>query len=139
MTIDSRTSYVTQLGLKAPSEMTDVEMKQSPGEVHIRVTLPADTLWVCPQCSSATPIHDHQDRHWRHLDTCQFPTIVHARVPRLKCPTHGIEQLPVPWAEVGSRFTRTKRRPRAFCAGAVRLEYGRRVLRAPAANRDSAS
>ena len=105
MTIDSRTLYATLLGLKAPWGITDVEMKQPPGEVHIRVALPADTLWVCPQCSSAAPIHDHQERHWRHLDTCQFPTIVHARVPRLKCPTHGIEQLPVPWAEVGSRFT----------------------------------
>ena len=105
MTIDSRTLYTTLLGLKAPWEITDVEMKQPPGEVHIRVALPEDTLWVCPRCSSAAPIHDHQERRWRHLDTCQFPTIVHARVPRLKCPTHGIKQLPVPWAEVGSRFT----------------------------------
>ena len=105
MTTDSRTLYATLLGLKAPWEITDVEMKQPPGEVHIRVALPESTLWVCPQCNSAAPIHDHQERRWRHLDTCQFPTIVHARVPRLKCPTHGIKQLPVPWAEVGSRFT----------------------------------
>ena len=105
MTIDSRTLYATLLGLKAPWEITDVEMKQPPGEVHIRVALPEATLWVCPQCGSAAPIHDHQERHWRHLDTCQFPTLVHARVPRLKCPTHGIKQLPVPWAEAGSRFT----------------------------------
>ena len=105
MTIDSRTLYATLLGLKVPWEITDVELKQPPGEVHIRVALPEDTLWVCPQCSSAAPIHDHQERQWRHLDTCQFPTIVHARVPRLKCPTHGIKQLAVPWAEPGSRFT----------------------------------
>ena len=105
MTIDSRMLYATLLGLKAPWEITDVELQQPPGEVHIRVALPQDTLWVCPQCGSAAPIHDHQERRWRHLDTCQFPTIVHARVPRLKCPTHGIKQLPVPWAEVGSRFT----------------------------------
>jgi len=105
MTTDSRTLYATLLGLKAPWEITDVEMKQPPGEVHIRVALPEGTRWVCPQCGSAAPIHDHQERHWRHLDTCQFPTLVHARVPRLNCPTHGIKQLPVPWAEVGSRFT----------------------------------
>jgi transposase len=37
--------------------------------------------------------------------TCQFHTIVHARVPRLKCPTHGVRQLQVPWAEPGSQFT----------------------------------
>jgi transposase len=105
MTTDSRTLYATLLGLKAPWEITDVELKQPPGEVHIRVALPEGTRWVCPQCGSAAPIHDHQERHWRHLDTCQFPTLVHARVPRLNCPTHGIKQLPVPWAEVGSRFT----------------------------------
>jgi len=105
MPIDSRTLYATLLGLKAPWEITDVELQQPPGEVHIRVALPEKTLWVCPECASAAPIHDHQERRWRHLDTCQFPTIVHARVPRLKCPTHGIKQLAVPWAEAGSRFT----------------------------------
>ena len=104
MTIDSRTLYATLLGLKAPWEITDVHLKQPPGEVHIQVALPQDTLWVRPQCNSAAPIHDHQERRWRHLDTCQYPTIVHARVPRLKCPTHGIKQLPVPWAEAGSRL-----------------------------------
>jgi transposase len=105
MTIDSRILYATLLGLKAPWEITDVEMKQPPGEVHIRVRLPEDALWVCPQCGEAAPIHDHRERSWRHLDTCQFLTIVHARIPRLDCPTHGITQLPVPWAEAGSRFT----------------------------------
>lgn len=105
MTIDSRMLYATLLGLKAPWEITDVEMKQPPGEVHIRVALPEGTVLVCPQCGGAAPIHDHQERRWRHLDTCQFPTIVHARIPRLKCPTDGVRQIPVPWAEAGSRFT----------------------------------
>ena len=105
MTIDSRTLYATLLGPKAPWEIIDVEVKQPPGEVHIHVALPEGTLWVCPECGTAAPIRDHQERRWRHLDTCQSPTIVHARAPRLKCPTHGIKQLSVPWAEVGSRFT----------------------------------
>src|SRR5438093_11005402 len=67
MTIDSRTLYATLLGLKAPWEITDVEVKQPPGEVHIRVALPQGTLWVCPQCHQAAPIHDHLERRWRHL------------------------------------------------------------------------
>ena len=69
------------------------------------VTLPTNTRWVCPDCHAEAPIHDHQERSWRHLDTCQFRTLIHARVPRLKCPTHGIRQLQVPWAEPGSQFT----------------------------------
>jgi transposase len=42
---------------------------------------------------------------WRHLDTCQYRTLVHARIPRLSCPTHGIRQVRVPWAEEKARFT----------------------------------
>ena len=97
--------YAAVLGLKSPWDIERVETELAAGEVHVWVALPTNTLWVCPECGAAAPIHDHQDRSWRHLDTCQFHTIVHARVPRLKCPTHGVRQLKVPWAEPGSQFT----------------------------------
>ena len=42
---------------------------------------------------------------WRHLDTCQFQTHLHAEIPRVPCPTHGVKQVRVPWAEPRSRFT----------------------------------
>ncbi|MEP7028710.1 MAG: hypothetical protein ABI960_08955 [Candidatus Eisenbacteria bacterium] len=48
MPIDSLRLYATLLGLKTPWEIPDVEMKQPAGEVHIRVVLREDTLWVCP-------------------------------------------------------------------------------------------
>ena len=102
---DSKTLYAALLGVTEPWGVELVEMKLDAREVHVRVALPARTQWVCPECSAAAPIHDHQERSWRHLDTCQFRTLVHARVPRLNCPTHGIRQLAVPWAESGSRFT----------------------------------
>ncbi len=102
---DSRTLYATLLGITEPWGVELVEMKQDAGEVHVTVALPANTRWVCPECLAAAAIHDHQDRTWRHLDTCQFKTLVHARVPRLNCPSHGIRQLRVAWAEPGSRFT----------------------------------
>lgn len=97
--------YTAVLGLKAPWSVERVETQLAAGEVHVWVALPKGERWVCPECHAEAPIHDHQDRSWRHLDTCQFHTIVHARVPRLKCPTHGIRQLQVPWAEPGSQFT----------------------------------
>jgi hypothetical protein len=31
--------------------------------------------------------------------------IVHASIPRVDCPEHGVKQVRVPWAEKGSRFT----------------------------------
>ncbi|SPX55122.1 transposase [Klebsiella pneumoniae] len=51
------------------------------------------------------PVHDHRHRKWRHLDTCQFTTVVEADVPRIMCPDHGCQTLPVPWAGPGSRYT----------------------------------
>ena len=42
---------------------------------------------------------------WRHLDSCQFLTFLHARPPRVRCPEHGVRQVRLPWAEAGSRFT----------------------------------
>ena len=88
--------YSAVLGLKSPWSIDRVETELAAGEVHVWVALPPNTRWVCPTCLAPAPIHDHQDRSWRHLDTCQFHTIVHARVPRLNCPTHGIRQLEVP-------------------------------------------
>lgn len=40
-----------------------------------------------------------------HLDTCQFKTFLHARIPRVDCPEHGVLQVKVPWAEAKGRFT----------------------------------
>ena len=58
-----------------------------------------------PSARRACPIYDHREREWRHLDTCQLQTRLHARVPRVDCPTHGVVQSAVPWATPGSKFT----------------------------------
>ncbi len=103
--MDDKSLYAAILGLKEPWGVEKVELRLGAGEVHIWVALPTDTRWVCPECLAAAPIHDHRERQWRHLDTCQYRTLVHARVPRLSCPTHGIRQVRVPWAEEKARFT----------------------------------
>jgi transposase len=62
--------------------------------------------WPCPECGAACPLHDHQPvRRWRHLDTCQYRTILHAAPPRSACPEHGVRVVKLPWAEPSSRFT----------------------------------
>lgn len=103
--MDDKTLYAKLLGLTPPWGVEKVELKLKEGEVHITVALPPEQLWVCPECLERAPIHDHRERTWRHLDTFQYQTLLHARVPRFNCPTHGVKQLRVPWAEEGSRFT----------------------------------
>ena len=61
---------------------------------------------LCPQCGALAGLHDSQpERTWRHLDTMQFATFIHARTPRVKCPEHGVQVIELPWAEKHGRFT----------------------------------
>lgn len=103
--MDDKSLYAKLLGLTPPWGVENVELKLATGEVHIHVALPPKELWVCPECLERAPIHDHRERVWRHLDTFQYRTFLHTRIPRLNCPNHGIKQIQVPWAEDGSRFT----------------------------------
>jgi transposase len=74
--------------------------------VDVWVEHAADVSWPCPQCHQRLAGYDHaEERIWRHLDTCQFETYLHARIPRVRCPAHGVLNVAVPWAEARSRFT----------------------------------
>lgn len=103
--MDDRTLYQAILGLQAPWQVEHVELRMEPGEVEVWVAAVPETPFGCPECAAPSPIHDHVERRWRHLDTCQFRTVLCARVPRVHCATHGVRTTRVPWAEPGSRFT----------------------------------
>jgi len=100
-----RDLYRTILGISKPWDVDRVEVDSTASVVHVWLTRIADAEANCPQCERARPVHDHRERQWRHLDTCQFETRLHARVPRVDCPEHGVAQTSVPWATKGSRFT----------------------------------
>ncbi len=98
--------YEQILGLAAPWKVVRVELKVDEQEVNLWVEHAADARWVCPQCGKPCVLYDHApERSWRHLDTCQFKTYLHARVPRGNCPEHGVVNLEVPWADRNARFT----------------------------------
>ena len=98
--------YRQILGLEKPWSVSKVELNVGAQQVDVWVEHEASVRWPCPECQSELAIRDHaEERVWRHLDTCQFRTLLHARVPRVDCPEHGVHQVKVPWAEVRSRFT----------------------------------
>ncbi len=96
--------YKTILGLTPPWTVVDVTLDVKGQHVTVRVHA-GDGPFPCPECHATVPGYDKKPRRWRHLDTCQFTTWIEAEVPRIACPTHGVKQLPVPWAEPGSQFT----------------------------------
>jgi transposase len=50
-------------------------------------------------------VHDTADKTWRHMDFFQYKALLHARLPRVRCPEHGVRQVSVSWARPGSGFT----------------------------------
>ena len=97
--------YKQILGLQAPWEVMEVELSMAANEVRVYVEHEAEARPICPHCGTSCPGYDERSRTWRHLDTCQFKTLIMAEVPRVTCPTHGVVTVKVPWAEAGSGFT----------------------------------
>jgi transposase len=98
--------YRRILGIEAPWYVDSVELKLEAGEIHVRLAHHDLIDWACPECGKACKLHDHQpERQWRHLDTCQYQTILHAEPPRCQCSAHGVRVVKMPWAEPSSRFT----------------------------------
>src|ERR1700686_3402929 len=102
--MNDRKLYERILGIMAPWQVELVELKLESGQVLIRVEGSSAAL-VCPECGERCPPYDSDERQWRHLDTCQYRTILIAKVPRVRCEKHGVRQVRVPWSEERSRFT----------------------------------
>jgi transposase len=96
--------YQRILNVQAPWAVVDVHLDSAGKEVRV-VLAHGESDLACPTCGSPGPRYDGRYRRWRHLDTCQFRTIIEADVPRVKCKEHGVLQVRVPWGEPGSRFT----------------------------------
>ena len=98
--------YEKILGLSPPWKVTAVDMDEAGQTINVRVALPAGTRLACPECGRADcTIKDRRERSWRHLDTCQFKTQIHAPLPRVDCPDCGVKTAEPPWAHKHSRFT----------------------------------
>lgn len=98
--------YQAVLGITAPWKVTRVDLQLKAGQVDVFVEHPAGERFACPECGTPCPVHDHtEERVWRHLDTCQYRTLLHARPPRIRCSKHGVKQVSLPWSEPRSQFT----------------------------------
>jgi transposase len=121
--------YQQVLGLVAPWAVSRVELSAQGGRIDVWAEHPRGTDFACPECSLELSVYDHGDeREWRHLDTCQFLTFLHARPPRVRCPTHGVRQVALPWAEPLSRFTILFERLAIDVSGAANVTRASQLL-----------
>jgi transposase len=98
--------YRQILGLSEPWFVSRVELNMEEQRVDVFVEHRSDAKWNCAVCAKPVGLYDHtEERVWRHLDSCQLKTYLHARVPRTGCAEDGIHKVKLPWAETRSRFT----------------------------------
>jgi len=75
-------------------------------KVDIFIEKSNNTDVKCPICGKICNIYDiREERNWRHLDTMQFKTMLHCKIPRIECKEHGIKTMNVEWADKYTRFT----------------------------------
>ena len=105
-TIPQTNSFYAQiLGLTEEWQVTGTRLDLGEMLVVIEVDY-ARKEARCPECGELCKIHDRPTkRKWRHLDTCQFQTVIECRVPRVRCSEHGVKTVSVPWSESYGRFT----------------------------------
>jgi transposase len=96
------------LGLSEPWRVTRSELDVERTQLDLYLGFERGAQFACPAKDCAhggCPVHDSVEKTWRHLDFFQHKAFLHAWLPRVRCPEHGVRQVSVPWARPGSGFT----------------------------------
>jgi transposase len=96
--------YTEVLGLHPEWKAVKVWKNDAKKEVHIKVVSALD-YFQCPLCGKHVKKYDTRVRKLRHLDTCDYETILEVEVPRVRCEEDGVQQLDVGFAEKHSLYT----------------------------------
>ena len=128
--MESKELYRHLLGINEPWTVERVDLDMTQGRVDVYVGHAKGVRFACPECGQEHAMYDHAvARTWRHLDSCQFMTYLHASPPRISCPTHGVRQARLPWADEGSRFTHLFEALAVNVLLAANIERAARLLR----------
>ena len=101
------TVFFTQvLGITRPWSISKVVLTKEKQRVDIYVEHHRDFAFPCPKCQKLCSVKDHtNEREFRHLNVCQMATYIHVRLPRIKCPEHGVLQIVSGLGEENSGMT----------------------------------
>lgn len=105
--VDGNEILLLGLDIQSPWKLLDqhLDTGKQPHELHLTVGNDRGARYACPVCGASCAAHDFQEKTWRHLNFFQHHCYIHASVPRVKCPEHGVKLVEVPWARKGSAFT----------------------------------
>lgn len=86
-------------------KISDVRLDMEVSEVHIYISYCKKT-GNCPFSGEESRVYDYApERIWRHLDTMQYKTWLHCRIPRVINAEGKVSTIEVPWADYSERYT----------------------------------
>jgi len=104
--MDLAAFYQTMIAPPLPWRVRRVDVHEAQRRVDVWIEHGSGSLFACPACGTRLPVYDHTpERTWRHLDTCEYQTWLHASLPRVACPSDGTLQIRAPLADGHSRLT----------------------------------
>ena len=84
------------LGLSSPWCIMNLNMNISAHRPTVKTENHRNTRFRCPECNKHSRINAPRIRRWPHLPTCQFSTIIDARIPRVNYSLeHDLHLVPV--------------------------------------------
>jgi transposase len=103
------TVFQRALKIEDPWYVIDYELNQKDQILDVYLDFKRGATFACPNCgASHAKVHDivDDDRTWRHMDFWQYKTLLHARYPRVHCPScRKIRTVIIDWSRQGSGFT----------------------------------
>lgn len=105
--MDARDLFTLALQLTPEWKVTDCILDQEKRRLTLKLDFVTGSRFAVPGADHQLlcPVHDTEEKRWRHLDFFQYETELVARVPRVKTPEGKVVQVEVPWARPGSGFT----------------------------------
>ncbi|MEN8716859.1 MAG: ISL3 family transposase [Verrucomicrobiales bacterium] len=104
--MDSLSLFTEALGLRDPWRVEACDLDAANGKLTLRLGWERGSRFPAKDGDGELyPVHDSEEREWRHLNFFQFETRLVARLPRVRDGEGRVVTAEVPWARSGSGFT----------------------------------
>jgi transposase len=98
--------YNRMLRLGDEWAVSSIVLDEQSNVLHITISYQYDT-WTDKDTGEVFKLYDlRPERVWRHLDSMEFQTHVHCRLPRIKTSNGKVQTIEYDWAEEGFSYTK---------------------------------
>ncbi len=105
---DHNEVFESALGLSRPWYVDRISFDHERRMLLIHLDFEAGGTFTCGSCGSGgRKAYDTIPKQWRHLDFLGHRAFLCGPSPRVQCPTCGIRQAVLPWADRRQRLTRS--------------------------------